>query len=101
MYIIQVGSKLPGAEILGNPERHDELEGYIKGVTRHFANDDRVLIWDVYNEPDNVAHQKGRRGIGGKEQAKIFIAIIEKSHQMDKGSKSFPTTDIRNLEGKY
>ena len=37
----------PGAEILGDTTRHKELEGYIKGVTSHFANDERVLVWDV------------------------------------------------------
>ena len=49
----------PGAAILGDTTRHDELKNYIKGVVKHFANDDRVLVWDVYNEPDNVAHAKG------------------------------------------
>ena len=45
----------PGAEILGDSTRHNELEAYIKGVLNHFANDDRVIIWDIYNEPDNVS----------------------------------------------
>ena len=51
----------PGAEILGDSSRHNELERYIKGVIGHFANDKRVLVWDLYNEPDNVAGQPGRR----------------------------------------
>ena len=29
------------------------LEAYVKGVVGAFANDDRVLAWDVWNEPDN------------------------------------------------
>ncbi len=52
----------PGAEILGDTTRHHELESYIKGVVGHFADDNRVLVWDVYNEPDNVAGQPGRTG---------------------------------------
>lgn len=68
----------PGAEILGNPSRHDELEGYIKGVTGHFANDDRVLIWDVYNEPDNSAHQKGRRELEVKDKQKYSLQLLRK-----------------------
>jgi len=51
----------PGAEILGDTARHDELQSYIKGVVGNFANDKRVLIWDLYNEPDNIAGQPGRR----------------------------------------
>jgi len=53
----------PGAEILSNPARHDELKGYVQGVIGYFKNDRRVLAWDVFNEPDNknipsyVAHE--------------------------------------------
>ena len=43
----------PGAEILGDLERHDELEPYVKGVVRRFRSDSRVLAWDLFNEPDN------------------------------------------------
>jgi hypothetical protein len=43
----------PGAEILGDLERHDELEGYVKGVVGRFRNDPRVVVWDLFNEPDN------------------------------------------------
>lgn len=43
----------PGREILGDPERHDELRDYVKGIMHYFANDRRVLAWDLFNEPDN------------------------------------------------
>jgi hypothetical protein len=43
----------PGAEILKNPARHDELAPYIKGVVSHFRNDKRIHAWDIFNEPDN------------------------------------------------
>jgi hypothetical protein len=43
----------PGADVLKDPARHDELEGYIKGVIGHFKNDRRVHAWDMFNEPDN------------------------------------------------
>ena len=44
----------PGREILEKPERHGELEGYVKGVIAHFKNDKRVVVWDLFNEPDNI-----------------------------------------------
>ncbi|MBT8300430.1 MAG: cellulase family glycosylhydrolase, partial [Maribacter sp.] len=68
----------PGAEILGDPSRHNELEGYIKGVISHFANDNRVLVWDVYNEPDNVAHQKGRKELEVKDKQKYSLLLLQK-----------------------
>jgi len=44
----------PGADLLKNQARWDaELKPYIVGVVRHLANDRRVLMWDVMNEPDN------------------------------------------------
>lgn len=48
----------PGKAILGDPSRHDELKPYVVGVLERYKNDQRVLIWDLFNEPDN--------GNGGK-----------------------------------
>ena len=42
----------PGEAILGDHARHDELEGYVKGVIGRFKDDPRVIIWDLFNEPD-------------------------------------------------
>ena len=44
----------PGAKILGDPAAIDKLEGYVKGVVGRYANDSRVLLFDVFNEPDNA-----------------------------------------------
>jgi len=44
----------PGVKVLRDPERHDELKGYIKGIVGHFNHDPRVQAWDVFNEPDNI-----------------------------------------------
>jgi len=35
---------------------------YIQGIVGHFANDDRILAWDLHNEPDNYDTWEG----GGK-----------------------------------
>jgi hypothetical protein len=40
--------------MLGDTTRLDELRGYVQGVVGRFANDRRVLAWDVFNEADNV-----------------------------------------------
>jgi Cellulase (glycosyl hydrolase family 5) len=44
----------PGVEILRDPARHGEMEPYVRGVVGRFANDRRVLAWDLFNEPDNA-----------------------------------------------
>jgi hypothetical protein len=43
----------PGAKGLTDPAYEPKLEAYVKGVVGAFANDDRVLGWDVWNEADN------------------------------------------------
>jgi hypothetical protein len=43
----------PGKERLLNPEDEPKLKAYVVGVVGAFAKDDRILGWDVWNEPDN------------------------------------------------
>ena len=43
----------PGAKALQDPAQYPRLEAYVKGVVAAFAKDDRVLGWDIWNEPDN------------------------------------------------
>ena len=38
---------------MSDPQQYPRLEQYVKGVVGAFANDKRVLAWDVWNEPDN------------------------------------------------
>src|SRR5439155_24108352 len=44
----------PGARALKDPAQLRRLEAYVKGVIAAFANDDRIVGWDLWNEPDNV-----------------------------------------------
>ncbi len=44
----------PGAKALGDPLQYPRLESYVKDIVGRFAKDDRILGWDVWNEPDNV-----------------------------------------------
>lgn len=44
----------PGAAALEDPSQYPRLEAYVKGVVKAFGKDDRVLAWDVWNEPDNT-----------------------------------------------
>ena len=44
----------PGAHELADPAYEPKLEAYVRGVVGAFANDPRVLAWDVWNEPNNL-----------------------------------------------
>jgi len=43
----------PGRAILMDPAQYPRLKSYVQGVVGAFANDQRILAWDVWNEPDN------------------------------------------------
>jgi hypothetical protein len=43
----------PGRAILTDPSQYPRLRAYVEGVVGAFANDSRILAWDVWNEPDN------------------------------------------------
>lgn len=43
----------PGAKALADPAQYPRLEAYVKGVVGAFAKDDRILGWDLWNEPNS------------------------------------------------
>jgi hypothetical protein len=43
----------PGAKELVDRAYEPKLQAYVEGVVGAFANDDRILGWDIWNEPDN------------------------------------------------
>lgn len=50
----------PGAERLGDHRYLPVLEDYVTGVMTQFRYDSRVLGWDLWNEPDNLAREYSR-----------------------------------------
>ncbi len=71
----------PGSAILGDSSRHKEVKNYIKGVMSHFANDNRVVGWDLYNEPDNFGPPDPRypdRGPEVKEKHIYSLSLLKK-----------------------
>jgi hypothetical protein len=44
----------PGEKELLDEAYYPALADYVKGVVGAFANDDRILAWDIWNEPDNI-----------------------------------------------
>ncbi len=43
-----------GREMLQDSKKQDELKGYVQEVITRYNNDNRVIIWDIFNEPDNA-----------------------------------------------
>lgn len=43
----------PGARTLGDRAEWSRLKDYVEGIVGAFGQDPRVLVWDIWNEPDN------------------------------------------------
>jgi hypothetical protein len=41
----------PGAKALADVNQYPRLKSFVQGVVRAFARDDRILAWDIWNEP--------------------------------------------------
>lgn len=50
----------PGKRELLDRSYEPKLKAYVQGVVGAFANDDRILGWDIWNEPDNRGGDKAK-----------------------------------------
>ena len=46
--------KSPGSKVVKNPVEWGRLEDYVSDIVSTFGSDERVVVWDIYNEPSNV-----------------------------------------------
>lgn len=68
----------PGAKALQDPAQYPRLERYVKGVVGAFANDTRVLAWDIWNEPDNTNNSSyGKQEPANKKE--LVLALLPKA----------------------
>jgi hypothetical protein len=65
----------PGADILKDPGARARLKDYVQGVLRHFRNDRRVQVWDLFNEPDNPVPQY--QDVELKNKAEVALALLK------------------------
>ncbi|HVJ07808.1 MAG TPA: cellulase family glycosylhydrolase [Acidisarcina sp.] len=62
----------PGAKSLMDPSTYPHLKEYVQGVVGAFAKDDRILGWDIWNEPDN-----GNAGVNEpKNKTQLVEALL-------------------------
>lgn len=69
----------PGYDVLNNPDSYDSLYHYVHGVVSHFKNDERVLIWDLYNEPDNMNLASYKDDDYVLHKAELSMALLKKT----------------------
>jgi hypothetical protein len=67
----------PGNAVLLDPTQFSRLEGYVKGIMTHFKDDARVVIWDLFNEPENLS----RRYEVLPNKAEVALRLLRKTEQ--------------------
>lgn len=61
----------PGAAALMDPAQEARLRAYVQGIVGAFANDSRILAWDVWNEPSNTNDGSYYRGEPKDKQEQV------------------------------
>ena len=72
----------PGRTILGDLAAHDSLKPYLKGVIARFDGDERVIAFELYNEPGHP--NRGTYGVDGQNielanKSRYSRALLEKA----------------------
>ncbi len=69
----------PGKEALLDKTQYPRLEAYVKGVVGAFAKDNRVLAWDLWNEPDNLNNEYYRK-MEPKDKVDYVMPLLKQSY---------------------
>ena len=76
----------PGKDALLDSTQYPRLEEYTKAVVAKFANDDRVLGWDVWNEPDNMNNEYYRK-MEPANKPQIVAMLLKKVFEWARSAK--------------
>ncbi len=69
----------PGYDVLNDPNRYDDLHDYVHGIVTRFKNDERVLIWDLFNEPDNMNITSYKDDDYAAHKAELSMLLLKKT----------------------
>lgn len=69
----------PGYDILNDPLRYDDLHSYVHGIVSYFKNDERILVWDLFNEPDNVNISSYKDEDYEHHKAELSMLLLKKT----------------------
>ncbi len=67
--------KSPGTVAADDLSQRPRLEGYVKGILKHFAHDKRIVAWDLYNEPGNGDAGDHSTTTGLRESASLPLLL--------------------------
>jgi hypothetical protein len=69
----------PGYDVLNDESKYDSLHSYVSGIVSHFKDDERVLIWDLFNEPDNMNTASYKDDDYAVHKAELSLRLLKKT----------------------
>src|SRR5688572_4126258 len=69
----------PGYDVLNDPTRYDSLQHYVSGIVSRFKDDERVIIWDLFNEPDNMNIASYKDDNYAVHKAELSMNLLKKT----------------------
>jgi Cellulase (glycosyl hydrolase family 5) len=89
----------PGRVVLADPRKQDALKEYVTEVVRRYGDDDRVLGWDLFNEPDNPnKNSYGPLELPNKDEAAARLVRLSFEWARAAGPKQPLTVGVWRLE---
>lgn len=89
----------PGYPASNNEELFPELEVYVKDIMRTYANDERVLFWDLYNEPGN--NNKGNESLPLLKKVFTWAKEVNPSQPVSVGLWAWNLTDLNAYQALH
>ena len=66
----------PGRARLEDASQYPKLRAYVEDVVGSFAKDPRILVWDVWNEPDNEGGGNYPRHEGKQKYVELLLGQV-------------------------
>lgn len=70
----------PHIDQLKDIKNHDSFKGYVQGIIKRYKNDDRIIIWDLYNEPGNP-NTTAYGHLEPKNKEELSLNLLKKAFQ--------------------
>jgi Cellulase (glycosyl hydrolase family 5) len=71
----------PGADRIDDPRYRQVLHDYVTGVLTQFRSDDRILGWDMWNEPDNLNSTSSYAKLEPKNKVALVTDLLPQVFQ--------------------
>lgn len=70
----------PGKEALLDSAQYPRFQNYVRGVIGRFANDSRILGWDIWNEPENP-NKSAYGDVEIPEKERVVLPLLENAFE--------------------